>query len=296
MIDPDTRSDEQVGRDTVFVIPLGPKCRPDYVADTIESARFFAPRARIILVDDSRSGLGGELAKRYLLTSIEARAHGLFGSLYLNLSAGFREALTQPFRILVRLDTDALISGSDFEAKALRLFDSDQRLGSLGSYQTGYSGVGVRDASWAKRRLLTFLAVRGWSRPRAVLMVGGLLRRARRYGYELGDSVQGGAAIYRYEAVAALNDAGLLGRPDLAKTGLQEDYIFGLCLFSIGFRLGDFGNKFDDLPMGIDWGHLPAAPKELMDLGKSIVHSTKSFGSMDEEEIRDQFRAARAKE
>jgi hypothetical protein len=45
--------------------------------------------------------------------------------------------------------------------------------------------------------------------------------------------------------------------------------------------------------MGVDWRVLPAAPKELMELGKSIIHSTKSFGLMDEQAIRDEFRSAR---
>ena len=46
----------------------------------------------------------------------------------------------------------------------------------------------------------------------------------------------GGAVIYRYEAVAAMKEADLLGRAELAATGLQEDHIFGLCLFSLGYR------------------------------------------------------------
>jgi hypothetical protein len=296
MINPTNRRDGETGGESVFVIPVGPKCRPDFVSDTIDSINYFAPRARIIIIDDSRSGLGQELEQRHRLTSLEARAHGLFGNLYVNLSEGFKEALTQPFRILVRLDTDALIAGSDFEPKALEHFDSDPRLGSLGSYRTGYSGVGVRDASWAKRRITSFLAVRGWTEPRAVLMVASLLLRARKHGYELGDSVQGGAAIYRYEAIAALDENDLLGRTELAATGLQEDYIFGLCLFSIGYHLGDFGNKLDDLPMGVDWRELPATPTELMALGKSIIHSTKSFGTMDEQTIRSEFRIAREQE
>lgn len=291
--DPPSGRSGEVGGDSAFVIPVGPNCRPNFVNDTIESIRHFAPRARIIIVDDSRTGLGRELEQRYGLTALEARVHGLHGNLYLNLSDGFTEALTQPFRILVRLDTDALISGSDFEAKALRLFDADGGLGSLGSYRTGYTAIGIRDATWARRRILSFLALRCWTRPRAVLMVIGLLVRARKHGYELGDSIMGGAAIYRYEAVKGLFAGGLLGRSELAGIGLQEDYIFGLCLFSIGYRLGEFGNKFDDLPMGVDWGALPAAPKELIDLGKSIIHSTKGFGAMDEQMIRDEFRSAR---
>lgn len=283
----------EVGSGTVFVIPVGPTCRRDYVADTVESIRHYAPRARIILVDDSLRGLGNDLASRYNLIALEARTHGVFGNLYLNLSDAFREALTQHFRILVRLDTDGLISGSDFETKAIELFEKDPMLGSLGSFRIGFNGVGVRNATWAKRRIIVYLTMHGWRKPREALFVARLIGRARRHGYALGDSIQGGATVYRYEAIVALDESRLLGRIELADTGLQEDYIFGLCLLSTGYHLGEFGNKFDRLPMGVDWKSLPAAPHELMELGKSIIHSTKRFEKMDEESIRAEFRSAR---
>src|ERR1039458_1362099 len=178
-----------VGGNSVFVIPVGPYCRAEFVADTIESVQHFAPKARVILVDDSRSGLGVQLAERYQLTVRAARAPGVFGGLYLNLSEGFKEALTQPFRILVRLDTDALIAGSDFESKAVALFDSDSHLGSLGSFRIGFSGVGDRNQRWARRRIITYLARQAWRKPRATRTVISLLRRARKQGYKLGESI-----------------------------------------------------------------------------------------------------------
>jgi hypothetical protein len=287
------RGDINTGSGTVIVIPVGPNCWPAFVADTIDSICYFAPRARIIIVDDSLRGLGRELSHRYAITVVEARVHGLFGNLYLNLSSGFEEALTQPFRILLRLDTDALVSGSDFERKAEECFGSDPRLGSLGSFRIGYDRIGVRDRRWAKRQIQRSLLEQSFLRPRRALLLGRLVIRARRNGYKLGDGIMGGAVVYRHEAVRALHEARLLGRAELASTGLHEDYIFGLCLFAIGYHLGEFGDGFDDLPMGVSWIGLPASPTELMRRGKSIVHSTKSFGDMDEEAIRREFRTAR---
>jgi hypothetical protein len=272
---------------------VGPNCREDFVADTLDSIVYFAPNARIIIVDDSQKGLGLELSTRFPLTTLETRVHGLFGNLYLNLSRGFEEALAQPFRILVRLDTDGLIAGTDFERKAEERFQLDRRLGSLGSFEIGYDRRGVRDRSWAKRQILKFLLTRTLTRPRRALMVARLLVRARRHGYKLGEAIMGGAAVYRFEAVQALHDSGLLGRAELASTGLHEDYIFGLCLPSIGYQLGEFGDGFDDLPMGVSWVGLPASPKELMGRGKSIIHSTKSYDGMDEDAIRREFRSVR---
>ena len=286
-------SDRDVGRDTAFVIPVGPTCQPAFVTDTIESIRYFAPLARIIVVDDSRRGFGAELSHEYPITALVARAHGLFGNLYLNLSDGFSEALTQPFRILVRMDTDALLAGSDFESKAMKCFAADERLGSLGSFRIGYDCVGIRNTEWAKRRMILYFATRAWRNPSSALKVAQLIRRARQHGYKLGESIMGGPAVYRYEALEALQRSNLLGNRELAGIGMHEDHIFGLCLFAIGYHLGEFGNKFDDLPMGVDWSGLPASPEELMELGKSIIHSTKKFQTMDEQTIRTKFRSVR---
>lgn len=282
-----------MGSDTVFVIPVGPNCREDFVADTLDSIVYFAPKARIIVVDDSQKGMGLELSTRFALTNIETQVHGLFGNLYLNLSRGFEEALARPFRVLVRLDTDGLIAGSDFEMKAKERFQSDRRLGSLGSFRIGYDRQGVRDRSWAKRQILRFLLTRSLIQPRRTATVIRLLVRARRHGYKYGEAIMGGAAVYRSEAVQALRESGLLGRAELAATGLHEDYIFGLCLSSIGYQLGEFGDGSDDLPMGVSWIGLPASPKELMGRGKSIIHSTKSYDGMDEDAIRREFRSVR---
>jgi hypothetical protein len=281
------------GGDTVFVIPVGPNCQMEFVADTIESIEHYAPASRVVIVDDSLRGIGAELGLRFQLTVVEAKVHGLFGNLYLNLSDGMREALTRPFRILIRLDTDALIAGSDFESKAVCCFTADERLGSLGSFRVGYDTVGIRNRNWAKRRILVYVFLRAWRHPRAGMTVVKHLVRARKHGYKFGESIMGGAAVYRREAVEALDDQGLLGCSDLAAIGVHEDHLFGLCLFSAGYRLGEFGNRNDDLPMGVDWRSLPAEPAELIRLGKSIIHSSKRFGSLDEAAIRAQFRAAR---
>jgi len=141
--------------------------------------------------------------------------------------------------------------------------------------------------------MILYFATRAWRNPSSALKVAQLIRRARQHGYKLGESIMGGAAVYRYEALEALQRSNLLGNRELAGIGMHEDHIFGLCLFAIGYHLGEFGNKFDDLPMGVDWSGLPASPEELMELGKSIIHSTKKFQTMDEQTIRTKFRSVR---
>jgi hypothetical protein len=70
-----------VGSDPVFVIPIGPNCQSLLIADSIESIRFFSPKARIILVDDSGRRLGTELGDRFQATVREAPSRCIWGTL-----------------------------------------------------------------------------------------------------------------------------------------------------------------------------------------------------------------------
>jgi hypothetical protein len=45
--------------------------------------------------------------------------------------------------------------------------------------------------------------------------------------------------------------------------------------------------------MALRWKDLPAHPKDLLDRKKLIVHSVRSWDTLDEPEIRGIFRAAR---
>ncbi len=77
------------------VMPVGPKCRPSFIDDTLASIEYYAqPGWRLVLVDDSgRPGLCRSLGRSNDATIVEARAEGVQGGLYLNLSDGFLAAL-----------------------------------------------------------------------------------------------------------------------------------------------------------------------------------------------------------
>jgi hypothetical protein len=119
--------------------------------------------------------------------------------------------------------------------------------------------------------------------------VGQLIGRALRHGYELGESVLGGACLYSHRGLSALSRAGLLGDRALARTGLEEDHIFALALRSLGFDFAGFGSRHDDLPMGVKWIGLPASPEELISKRKAIIHSTRTWNDLDEAAIREIF-------
>jgi hypothetical protein len=207
----------------------------------------------------------------------------------MHLSEAFRVALQQPFSILLRLDTDALLIGDDYRLQAARALADDPSIGAFGSFRRGFDG-GERSREWARRQLLMRTVAAFVLSPRSFGRLLTLMAKAKVNGYAFGDAVLGGACIYSYQGIRALADNNMLGCKALAWTHLEEDHIFGLCLYACGMRLMDFGWREDDLPMGVKHKGLPASPAELVERRKSIVHSTKYFGSLDEAEVRATFR------
>ena len=283
--------------DVTVVLPVGRSYDDEFVRDTIGSVCQFLPASRLIIVDDS----GCETGRRVAPASAEVIVtpdgyQGLGGQLYRRLSLAFREALRRPFDVLLRLDTDAVLLGGTFVERAERLFASNPQIGALGAYQKDYDGTprSYSYPAWRIRRILTREARHD---PRRAVRIGQLVLRAYRHGgYVRGEFVQGGATIYSPAAIRSFEEAGLLDDECLARSEMQEDHIFGLCLRSLGFEMLDFGTAFDDLPFGVTWRGLPASPEQLVAAGKEIIHSTNFFGDRDESDIRAVFLEARSKQ
>lgn len=281
------------------VMPIGPTHPVEYVRDTIDTVEEFLPGARLIAVDDSGSGIGRAVTPRggTVITAPTGYA-GLAGQLYRRLSLAFLEALRAPFDILVRLDTDAILLGGSFASRASAFFEQHPAVGALGCYRINYAGAG-RVWDFPRSRIRRILTREARGDPARARRVAWLLARAyalgqlRRDRYELGEFISGGAAIYSHRCVQALARAGLLDDRRLARTGMQEDHIFGLCVRAVGLRMHDFGSAHDDLPFAVTWRGLPAPPAALLDARKEVVHSTKSHGDLVEQETRAYFRQAR---
>jgi glycosyltransferase involved in cell wall biosynthesis len=277
----------------VAVMPIGPACKPEFVADTLASIRAFTPPGtRIVLIDDSKKDTARVVADGDCRV-IRARRSGTFGSLYINLSDGFREALQDDFDVLLRIDTDAIVAAEFIDA-CVAFFSVHPTVGSVGSYRYGYQGT-ARSFSWARRRLLRAMTLDARSDPEAARVLWRTVRAARSNGYRLGENVMGGVAVYSRRAVETLSSSDLLPNDALARTGLQEDQIFAIALRACGFKLADFGSKRGEAgPFATKHIGMPAHPQQLIDEGKSLIHSTRSFGDMDEASIRSVFAAARS--
>jgi len=276
------------------VVPIGPNCRPEFVLDTLDSVDFYCPDRNLILVDDSRKGTGGLVAKGRGAEVIVVSEMGLAGGLFGSLALGFEAALRSPFDVLVRLDTDALITDGRFAPEAAAFFTANPNVGSLGSYKFGYSGT-RRSLTQPRRRLLWEMTGGALSNPRLAAHLASLTVSALRNGYKLGESIMGGVALYSRTAVERLSEAGALQDSRVTQSNLQEDHLFALWLAALNLHLADFGTDHDELPMGAKHVGLPAHPSHLIEKRKALVHSTRRFGDLDESAIRSLFREDRMK-
>jgi hypothetical protein len=246
----------------------------------------------LILVDDSKKGTGELVAKNHEATVIVVSEMGLAGGLFGSLSLGFQEALQGDFDVLVRLDTDALVTDGRFANEAGSYFKENPMVGSLGSYKYGYSGT-LRSATQPRKRLLWEMSGGAFRNPRLAAHLASLTLRALKNGYRPGESIMGGVALYSRSAVEALASAGALRDALITESALQEDHLFALWLGSLGFSLADFGSDKDDLPMGVRHKGLPAHPNRLLEKRKALVHSTRKFEELDEDDVRKLFREDR---
>ena len=121
-----------------------------------------------------------------------------------------------------------------------------------------------------------------------------MVRESKRNGYKLGEHCQGGAYFISKECILKLYQNNLLSRREIHWVRLGEDMIFGLLIYSLGLKLGDFATG--TFPLGVRWQGLPCSPEELLARGKKITHSTRFYNDMTEEQIRRFFMQQRDKE
>ncbi len=277
------------------IIPAGPH---DDVADTMASVIHYTVPSRIVVVIDDtgtaagHTGMAGGPWPDTVVLPAPSSAPGGQGGLWVKLATGYRWLLDryEP-RIILRLDADALVIGSGLESAAEYAFSRDPRVGMLGSYRIGPDG-GQRDTSWASRQLRIETGLRGLFHPKRRATLRHCRQAARRHGYADGESALGGAYIHRYEAATSIDERGWFSQPWLASSKLGEDHIMAMLTVAAGYQIGDFGGPGD--PLALRWRGLPAHPADLLNAGKLITHSVRSWAGLTERQIRDLFAQARS--
>lgn len=220
------------------------------------------------------------------------------GEFYLHLSRGLEFAhRNYDFDVLLGMDVDALVIGPNPETDARDFFHHHPEFGIIGSYRVDCNGAS-RDFTWPREQLRKESSLISLvSQPnhlRGVMFLRNILQKSQENGYEPGEHCMGGAFFASRECVAKLHQHNLLSRKEIQWSGLGADHIFGFLMYSVGLKHGDFSTG--TLPMGVRWRGLPCAPEELLVRGKKVTHSTRSYGTANEAEIRRFFREQRQTE
>lgn len=282
--------------DLVIVMPIGPDANPEFISDSLQSIQHYITGSyQIILADDSQKGLADQVQKSFpAIRVLPTRKNlGKVGGLYINLSQAYKYALDNyDFAALLKMDDDALITGKDPQAAAIRAFKQNPSAGMAGRHitrQFSADALGhVHDNYWPRKQLLKDTC--SWKiirRPLANLALRKVFFQAVRNGYEIGENIQGGAYFISPACLVKLNGSGYLPDYTLGKANFGEDLMFSLLSRAIDFQLIDLSG--DDLPFGIAWKGLPASPETLHQRNKKIIHSTRFWQNMGEKEIRDYF-------
>ena len=285
----------------VVLIPVGPTEKPEYVRDTIESIVCFTTPSRKIIVSDNTGQNSCENLKNLFpgITVLRMpQNYGKYGELYLSVSMGLEFVhRNYDFDVLLGMDADALIIGPNPEEEAVDFFRHNPEIGIIGSYKIDCNGD-PRDFTRPRRQLIKetrlFSLLKQPTHLRGVMFLRKMVKKGKKNGYELGEHCMGGAYFASREFVSKLYQHNLLSRKEIHWSGLSVDHIFGLFIYAVGLKHGDFSTG--TLPMGLRWRGLPCSPQELLVKGKKVTHSTRRYESMDEAEIRSFFREARHKE
>jgi glycosyltransferase involved in cell wall biosynthesis len=281
--------------DAAIVIPFANHELP-LILDTLESIdRFVEEPHHVIAVDDcTRDHVDEELRRlRPDVTVLRnERPHGGRSGLYVTLANACKVALDRlPFRVLIKMDTDALMVGPGLVTQAIRAFEDNPEAGLLGSYHVRADGE-RRDwkkwkmAFWYESSPLRALWGRTplWREP---------IRLARRRPYDLGENVLGGAYVLRRECLEAMRRAGLLDyrhETVLRESRMGEDVIMSLLCKAAGYDLLDFGTPAHSMALAL--ADLPLPKEEILRQGKTIIHSVKrGRNGESQEELRAFFRA-----
>lgn len=292
---------------TVVVIPLGPKCKMDYVLDTIASIQHYITEQKaIIIADDSqnveyRRRIEQSYPDIIILSTKQNLGKG--SGLYTNLCIAYSYALDHfDFETLLRLDTDALMIGYGADKEIAAYFAAHPKIGLAGTYIKGNHQTdefGNRWDSYGGRVFVIAIAKLFSSyflhSPLSLLRIRKRLFRAIYQGYEFGDLIFGGAYAFSRAGLEALRSNGLLPMPNMLGVDLEEDHLFSMLMRSVGMELADLSRHHG--PFGCVWKGLPATPEKLCEAGKKIVHSTRYYkNQLREGDIRAFFRAKREAE
>lgn len=288
--------------DLIIVIPVGPTCKVEFVIDTIESIKYYVHCSyRIIVSDDSHNPIVHDSIKKDYADVIVLKTTKNFGKglgLYMTLSHAYRYALDKfNFQALLRLDTDALIIGHEPESQILEFFKNNPSIGLAGRYLKGLRSPDQFGNMWMNGGRIPIVAIVKMftkfyaKHPVVYWRVRNQIFQAIDQGYDLGEVVFGGAYAFSRIGLEKLRDNDLLPMKNVLGADLEEDHFFTMLMVSVGLGVGDLASG--NYPFACTWKSLPASPEILYQANKKIIHSTRFWGEMKEDQIRNFFKGKR---
>ena len=280
-----------VDKDIIVVIPVGPGSSTDFVIDTIQSFIDYTHCSyKVILIDDSHEKIGLKI-KEFLpeIKVLETKKRmGGWAGLYITLAEGYHYALNHyRFKALLKLDTDALVIGPEPEKEAMELFSKNKSAGIAGQYPNDYTGR-PWDIAWPRQRIINATCTWKFLRsPLAHWMLRREFHLALQNGYRTGESVFGGAYFMSYLLLKTFARNELLPNHLFRTLNLGEDHLFALLAKACCFQLVSLSRP--EQSFACAWKGLPASPHQLHSEGKKIIHSVRSYQSLDETQIRQFF-------
>lgn len=258
----------------VLAMAVGPGTRLGAL-ELLDAARLFLRLPyRVIVVDDSGELGTWRALARYPEVDLLRNWHrtGL-QDLMRSLQRAYRHALDRyQFQALLKLDTDALVTGSGVDLDILEVLRAHPDVGMIGARRW-------RDQQQHLWKAHLEANPSMWRR---------LIETAERNGYVRGESVLGGAYAVSYPCLAAMASRGFLS---LVPSGprIAEDVVFSLFTCAAGYRLYDLSGAGQ--PLAMAWRGLPMPARQVLAEGKKVIHSLK-FAPDD---LRDRIVFARAR-
>lgn len=288
----------------LVLIPIGPGSNEAYCRDTIDSIRHYCVADRaIVIIDDTGGDLVERIAADYgdeISICKTERMPGdhriLFkGQYVVNCALGLRFCYERfDFDLLLRLDTDALMCGHGIEDAAQAEFDDDPRLGHLGSIKIRCDHHLNNYWRIARRIRFEMLTPVALLKHKNGFHLRNVVRLGRKGGYIMGDHAIAPGSFFNQECIRRMYETGWLHDKIWRYTGLNDDHLFSIMVYAVGLIIGNFA--VGSLPLAVWWRGIEWTPEKILRKGKMVVHSTRSCGSMTEDEVRGVFRSVRAKD
>jgi hypothetical protein len=280
------RGPTKVKCDAVYVIPAGPNDW-DPLRDTLASVfAYEGAGARVIVIDDASTSCRAEVVNAEFPEVDVVHRRLPTGGPPRNLPTmltGLRHAHRHyDFKTLIKIDTDALVTGASPSAAAADLFHRHPEVGMAGTYLMRSDGV--REDYSFDRWVLP--PTERWSRAAKRMM-----DRARAGGYD-GTKVHGGVYAMARPALDAMAASGDLDWVDPWWSQLGEDFWLSILVLANGFALGSLGGPGEAFSVASKY--TPIAKELVVSESKLAIHSVRRGADGEsEDELREFFRRRR---